>query len=242
MLARKKYLMIFIAGFFAVNISFCNQEGWVDRLRTSVSEKLSFFDAFRKNPGTVGSVAPSSRFLAQAITEHVKNDGSPLRILEVGPGTGPFTREIAKNLGKGFLMTIEFEKVFCDFLQTDLAGYPNVEIIHASILDWDETLYPEYFDVIISGLPFKIFSSDDVAKILNKYEFVLKPGGVISYFSYIGVNTLRKIRSYFNPQQKQEDQELFDVLAKFESKFSCEENTVWRNFPPACVHHLQKVN
>lgn len=253
MLARKKYLMIFICGFFAINVSFGKKEGWTDRLKntfdnvsSSIREKISFLDAFRKNPGTVGSVVPSSRFLTQAIIEqiakHIKNDGPPLNILEVGAGTGPFTREIAAKLRPEIdsFCAIECNKELCDILRKDLADYSNIEIIEASILDWDESLYPEHFDIIISGLPFKIFSSQDVSKILNKYESVLKPEGSITYFSYIGVNALRKIRSCFDSQQKKADQELFDVLAKFESKFSCTKNKVWFNFPPAYVHLLQR--
>ena len=62
-----------------------------------------FFRQFRENFHTTGSIAPSSRWLAQALARFVGGDGSknghPRRVLEVGPGTGAVTHWILPALG-----------------------------------------------------------------------------------------------------------------------------------------------
>ncbi len=66
-------------------------------------DHLTFFREFRQRFKTTGAIAPSSRFLASAMTGPMKKvlrraDAPPQRILEIGPGTGAVTRSIVKLL------------------------------------------------------------------------------------------------------------------------------------------------
>src|SRR3989344_5511600 len=60
-------------------------------------------------------------------------DLTPLDIvLEVGPGIGTLTQELAKNAGK--VIAIEKDKKMCEILKETLTNYKNVEVISGDIL------------------------------------------------------------------------------------------------------------
>ncbi len=63
-------------------------------------EHFEFFRQFRTQFQTTGSIVPSSRHLARAMTRQIAAPRGPARILEVGPGTGAVTRRILKLLQK----------------------------------------------------------------------------------------------------------------------------------------------
>ena len=56
-----------------------------------------FLSHFRKNPRTVGAIAPSSQRLARAMLDGLHLDPDA-RVVELGPGTGAVTGEIARRL------------------------------------------------------------------------------------------------------------------------------------------------
>ena len=64
-------------------------------------DSAEFFKGWIKNPAQVGAPAPCSVFVAQEITKHVQRcvaerdaaDLTPLRVLEVGGGSGIFSSE-----------------------------------------------------------------------------------------------------------------------------------------------------
>ncbi|HIN83951.1 MAG TPA: hypothetical protein EYM90_03505, partial [Phycisphaerales bacterium] len=61
---------------------------------------IRFFTQAFKNYRSTGALAPSSRFLARTIVQSIP-EHSPKRMLEVGCGTGAFTKEILNTLRDG---------------------------------------------------------------------------------------------------------------------------------------------
>ncbi len=55
------------------------------------TECREFFRQFREQYTTTGSILPSSRSLARALTRPMRQAKTPRRILEVGPGTARTT-------------------------------------------------------------------------------------------------------------------------------------------------------
>lgn len=53
-------------------------------------------------------------------------------ILEIGPGIGTLTQELAKNTSK--VISIEKDAIMCEILKETIADFKNVEIINADIL------------------------------------------------------------------------------------------------------------
>src|SRR6516162_9581643 len=103
----------------------------------------NFFREFRRHFRTTGSILPSSRFLARALARPLRGPRPASRILEVGPGTGSVTCEIARRMLAGdrldaveinrhFVEVIERrvrrEKVFARFRD-------DIHVIHAAVED-----------------------------------------------------------------------------------------------------------
>ena len=61
-------------------------------------------------------------------------------VLEVGPGTGSMTQEIA---GRGCrVIAVEIDKVVAEIARGELADYPNVEIVNEDILATKNLIAP----------------------------------------------------------------------------------------------------
>ena len=82
----------------------------------------AFFGEFRQQFRTTGSILPSSRFLGRALVAEMRRPRGPCRILEVGPGTGPITAEILRQLRPGDLFDIvEINERFVVYLKDRFA-------------------------------------------------------------------------------------------------------------------------
>jgi 16S rRNA (adenine1518-N6/adenine1519-N6)-dimethyltransferase len=80
-------------------------------------------------------------------------------VLEVGPGIGTLTRELARRSGQ--VVAVEIDKALLPILEETLAGYNNIQLIHGDILklDLSEILH-RYFAgrnlKIVANLPYYI--------------------------------------------------------------------------------------
>ncbi|MCJ8345927.1 hypothetical protein MJH12_10325, partial [bacterium] len=78
---------------------------------------LSFFKEFKDNSLTVGSIFPSTSYLAEALAKNLKSFEGPKRIIEIGPGTGPITEGILKYVKPGdSFHLVEVNESFCELL------------------------------------------------------------------------------------------------------------------------------
>ena len=57
-----------------------------------MGEKITFFKNFIKKPKQIGSITPSSNYLSKKMVEQIDFNNAET-ILELGPGTGCYTRE-----------------------------------------------------------------------------------------------------------------------------------------------------
>lgn len=152
---------------------------------TGLREHVLLFSRFLKSPRTVGALTPSSRFVADAIVEHVDFD-QPGRIVELGPGTGALTGTIVERLGPHIdFLALEIDPEFCRSVQ---ARWPAVDCVCVSAEELDSVaadrgLLP--VDHIVSGLPFATLPQAMTQLILEKVVKVLRPGGTFSTFQYV---------------------------------------------------------
>ncbi|WP_313958626.1 hypothetical protein [Paenibacillus xylanexedens] len=95
------------------------------------SEPLLFLQGFLKNPKRVGSLLPSSKFLAHKIVQSVRWD-EIRTIAELGPGTGAITRLMRAELPQSatvFLferdpkMRNNLKKTYPEFMYHSNASY-----------------------------------------------------------------------------------------------------------------------
>lgn len=144
-----------------------------------------FLSHFRKNPRTVGAIAPSSQRLARTMLDGLRLDPG-MRIVELGPGTGAITGEIARRLSAGIsCVAIDIDPVFTARVA---ARWPQVD----AVCDRAERLLEILrrrgllpVDHIVSGLPFASLPGDATGAIVEAIAATLRPGGTFTTFQYV---------------------------------------------------------
>lgn len=179
--------------------------------------KLLFLYKFLTSPRSVGSITPSSTFLARAMVKPIDFNKAKA-IAELGAGTGVFTRSLYKYKAKHCKVVV-FERD--DNMRQQLASaYPELHFYHnaADIYQATEDLDIDGFDYILSGLPFANFPQELRNSIMDNVEKALKPGGLFIAFQY-------------SHQMKKQLSERFDHI---------DINFVPLNIPPAFVYRCKK--
>ena len=211
-------------------------------MRRFLNECTVFFREFQRSTLTTGSVVPSGRFLARAMTCHLRGTRRPARILEVGPGTGALTREIVRYLGpQDTLDLVEVNPQFVEVLRDRfLADWSfrrvrrQVRLIHAPLQRLRDSQPP--YDLAISALPLNNFPPALVAELFDVFRQIMNPSGVLTYFEYMGVRRLR-FRWSFGAERSRLAQ-LDAILQGNLAEYRFRQDAVFVNFPPAWVHHL----
>lgn len=193
-----------------------------------------FLSEFFHHPGSVGSLAPSSKSLGDAMTAFVIADG-PKRYLEVGAGTGAFSPTILKKMGSAdHLDLVEINPEFCQRLKEKYEKHPQVTVYEGSILDFS----PSYrYDVILSSLPFRAFDKEMILNILNHYQALIIPRGILSFYNYMALPGIKKI--FLNEADLKAFEEGLEVTQHFLNQHEIKTERVLANFPPAVVHHCR---
>ncbi len=134
----------------------------------------------------VGSMTPSSRFLAAKMLNHIPIKDSKI-IIELGPGTGVFTEKILGMLGENTqLIVIELNDIFYHELETKFK-HPNLHLKHDSadqIGFYLKELGFEKADLIISSLPLANFPPDLRNRLLLTAKKYLSKDGKFIQFQY----------------------------------------------------------
>ncbi len=205
---------------------------------------IQFFSIAFRNMKTVGTICPSSPMLSRELAEAVIEARSPKRVLEVGPGTGPVTKEILKTLRAGDVFDIvELSTEFCQDLDSKLLdpwrrqGSPARVTLHNAAIQ-DVELEAGSYDCVVCGLPFNNFEHELVEVIMHRMLELLRPGGELSYFCYFGAKTMKSTvldergRDNLRAIQRLEDE--------LHLSHSGTRKVVLANIPPAEVRRLRK--
>ncbi len=210
---------------------------------------LSFIKELPRSFSEIGAMLPSSRFLGRHMVRPIRQASHPLRILEVGPGTGPFTRQIIELLRPNDEFVIcEVNPRFLERLKSSLrslSGYErNSERIHffqGPVQELPQEFLGGGFDVIVSSLPLANFSPADVEAIFSLFEGLLAEGGCITFFEYVGVRKIGiPFRSPSGSQRvRQVDQVVKKWCAQAQVSGSIRRNVSFLNLPPAISIELQ---
>lgn len=197
---------------------------------------LRFLAHGLRNSRQVGSVWPSSKLLSRAMVapifdENLVHRESPLRVLEVGAGTGPITEELVSRLLPGdTLDVVELNPEFCDVLRERFGAGPVVPTVHQiSILDFQPGVR---YDHVVSGLPLAMFPIQMVEQMYEKMFDLLEPEGTLIMFKYI---LGREALSTFGiGEGRRKARRLLEIERDLDSH-RVERRTVPLNLPPAHV-------
>ncbi|WP_282936501.1 phospholipid methyltransferase [Paenibacillus sp. RC67] len=149
----------------------------------AVQEKLLFLYKFSQKPGEIGSVTPSSAFLAKKMLQYVPWD-EVKQIAELGAGTGAITKHLVSNAPANVKVLL-FEKDL--YLRSSLTRrFPDCSC-YADACKLQLALHNEgveSLDCILSGLPFFNFSQPIRDQLLDQITVSLRPGGRFIAFQY----------------------------------------------------------
>ena len=176
------------------------------------------------------------------MTESISRIEGKRRVLEVGPGTGPFTKAILRKLRAGDQFElVEINEKFCRLLEREVLGpyrarHPNVIVrLHCAPIE-DAPLSGPY-DVIVCGLPFNNFPPKLMRSIFRRMFALLAPRGEVVYFEYAGV---RVIKGPVSNSAGRAQLKRIDTIGKtLRRKHEGKTKLVLGNFPPAIAYRLK---
>ncbi|MES0885340.1 class I SAM-dependent methyltransferase [Roseibium sp. SCP14] len=181
---------------------------------------MFFLREWISDPLRVAAITPSSQRLARLITSEIDANAAP--VIELGPGTGVFTRAlIANGIDERDLALVELGARFATELKR---SFPSARVLHASaeILS-QRTLFGEQgAGAIVSGLGLLSMPKHIVEQILKGALDNLRPEGGIYQFTY----------GWRCPVPDA-------LLSKFNLK-AARLGTVCANLPPASVYKLTR--
>ncbi|MGD8189023.1 class I SAM-dependent methyltransferase [Brevibacillus ginsengisoli] len=148
-----------------------------------VYDKLLFFLKFIRSPRQIGSITPSSSALSRMMLEPIQWEDGKV-IVELGAGTGVFTRAIQQRRSKESCFVL-FEKD--EYLRQRLCEQLNDVSCFPDASELSEVLASEGVqeaDYIVSGLPFANFSLEQRETIMTQVHSSLKQDGLFITFQY----------------------------------------------------------
>jgi len=173
---------------------------------------------FVKNVKKTGAIAPSSKFLVKDLVEHLWNymnntADEPVRILELGPGTGALTKEILKCIRPcDHFDTVELDRYFYFHLLKKYR-HQNLNLYNDNFLEFDSN---RPYDFIFSSLPYETMPESLSYSIWQKKLDLSKPEAYISYYKYVN---FRKFKCEFEK--------------KIVDRYKTNKTFVFLNLPPA---------
>ncbi|UUV29199.1 methyltransferase domain-containing protein [Amycolatopsis roodepoortensis] len=180
---------------------------------------MSITREFLRHPMLTGAVAASSPKLAEAMTTGLGLENARL-VVELGPGTGVFTGAVLSRLPPGArLVAVEINPRLAGILRE---RYPEVEIVQGSAENLDDHVR-EAADVVVSGLPWTVMTTDRQERILDRVTEILVPNGRFTTFAYV--------HAAWAPPGRRFAAALRDRFA-----VTGRSPVVWPNLPPAFVH------
>jgi len=183
-----------------------------------MTDTLLFLRQLISRPKQISAIAPSSRFLARAMTAGLGPTTG--RVVEFGPGTGVLTRAIlAAGVKPQNLTLFEFNPDFVDRLRS---GFPGVTV-HNKGAQTAATHVQPGVSAVISGLPLMSMPLEVREAIVRAAFDVLAPDGIYVQFTY-------GAKPQVTPEQ----------MAKLDLKV---EQTAYDlfNLPPARVHTFRRA-
>jgi len=190
-----------------------------------------------------GAIAPSSAFLARALTDYlVERPEGPMHILEVGPGTGAVTGTILSRLRTGDTLTLcEINPAFVRVLEEKFAANPKwkpwraaVQIICAPV---EELSVERQFHHAVCGLPFNNFPPTIVDAIFSKLASLTSPRGTLSFFEYVFIRQLKM--PFASSKERERLRAVAEILGHYIQNHQIRQKLVLPNLPPAWARTLR---
>jgi phospholipid N-methyltransferase len=178
------------------------------------------------------AVAPSSRYLVQAMVEPLPLANAKV-VVEFGPGTGAMTHELLRRMpANAMLIAFEISPRFAAFLRQEIRD-PRLVIIEAgaeTCADHLRALGVERVDAALSSLGLSLMRDHQVHDTLRGLLPFMGPSSVLTQYQY-----LQQIRFQWG---KIERYRVSLILRRYFA--SVDRSVIWRNIPPAYAFACRK--
>ena len=183
---------------------------------------MRFMSSFIRRGQQVGAVCPSSKSLARAMVKALGHLDPGKVIIELGPGTGVFTKELVKAYPQNKIIAIEFTDEFVQPLRKKFPGVIVVQGCASKIHEHlaEHGISPDEIGGLISGLPLLSMPKEIREDIFARIAEVVPENHLYVQFTY----SKRTYLTYNIPSMKLENTK-----------------RVLCNIPPACVLPYRRV-
>ena len=150
--------------------------------KTTCADFVQFFRSWVSDPMRVAAIAPSGERLARLMTQEIEPLDGP--VLELGPGTGVFTRALlARGISESDLTLIEFGEEFIAALGQ---RFPQARVVRmaAGHLAQCGLFDDAPFGAVVSGLPLLSMSPRKITSIVGGAFATMKHGAAFYQFTY----------------------------------------------------------
>ena len=176
---------------------------------------------------TVGAVAPSSRYLTQAMLGPLSLESAHV-VVEVGPGTGAMTQALLNLIPfDATLLAFEINSRFSGYLKSHISD-PRLVVINASAETLQKEIHGrgyERVDAVVSSLALGLMPDRKRRTFLGELGSLLGEAGVFTQYQYI-----------HRLQMKNGQVRKFHLAHLLQAYFSSvQQRIIWRNLPPAFV-------
>lgn len=149
-----------------------------------MNENIQFLQAFLKNPGTVGSITPSSPELARRMVSGIRPNENNV-VLELGVGTGAITKFLQSRVpDENSYLGIELDT---DLVRSLRRNYPDMRIVRGNALqaaDIHQRSGLGKVGAIICCLPFVSMPNEVGENILREIDKFMQLGCTFRTFQY----------------------------------------------------------
>jgi phosphatidylethanolamine/phosphatidyl-N-methylethanolamine N-methyltransferase len=155
---------------------------WRGGREPSPASAWTFFRLWLRDPMRVAAVAPSGASLAAAMTAAIAPSHAP--VIELGPGTGVFTRALlARGVPEHRIALVELVDEFADALHH---RFPRATLVRqdAARLGSLQLFGGELAGAVVSGLPLLAMKPRQVRRVLEEAFSRMRPGGAFFQFTY----------------------------------------------------------
>jgi phospholipid N-methyltransferase len=148
-----------------------------------VRERGRFLLSFLRSPRQVGAVLPTSRRAVRATLDLVALENARC-VVEMGAGTGPYTREIVKRLHPdASFLAFEVDPELAAGLAREHSD-PRVTVVADSAARMDEYLEGRRADVVVSAIPFTSLPAEVRQSLLRAARENLADDGTLLVLQY----------------------------------------------------------
>lgn len=190
-----------------------------------------------------GTLFPSSKWAAEALIDPIlRPKRAPMKILEVGAGTGPITKNIMDAMiDDDSLDLCELNPSMMAGLRKNVRHHPKYWKFHKVINFFEGPIqqFPEncVYDSIICALPFSNFTPELCAEIFVKLQRLGHEGTELTYFEYIGLRRISRVVYHGEAKERVEGVEKF--FKGFMKNHLLDTKRIWLNLLPINVYKLK---